>query len=344
LIRDRSTITGGSRLPFPLPRYVLRVAISMILEDEPEHRRLRTLVHKAFTPRALSKISGRVEEITHELLDKAEAQGTVDLMQAYSLPIPVTVIREMLGVDQSDMDDLSNSISALTDGLSGFTMLKTFLFDLPKASSFVETMIAKKRENPGDDILTALIQAEEDGERLSEDELVAMVFLLIIAGYETTVHLINNAVITLLTHQDQFERLRAEPELMDSAVEEILRFSGPIEGTKPFYPTEDIEYAGVTIPKGETVMPLLGAANRDPRQFENPNVFDIARTPNRHLGFSQGIHYCLGAPLARMETKIALKTLIDRNPNLKLAIPQEELKVQSFPAWVRHKAVPVILG
>lgn len=342
-VRNRGTITGGSRFPFPLPKFIQRIAVSMIVEDDPEHRRLRTLVHKAFTPRSLQKISERVEEITHELIDKA-GTGQVDLMQAYSLPIPVTVIREMMGVDATDMDDLRNSISALTDGLSGFTIFKTLVWDMPKATRFIKRMIDYKRANPADDILTGLIQAEEEGDRLSEEELIAMVYLLIIAGYETTVHLINNSVITLLNHPDQLERLRSEPDLMDSAIEELLRFSGPIEGTKPCYPTEDIEIAGVTIGKGETVMPLLGSANRDPRQFDNPNTFNIARTPNRHLGFSQGIHYCLGAPLARLETKAALTTLIERKPNLRLAVPSSELEIQSFPGWVRHKAVPVVLG
>lgn len=342
-VRNRSTITGGSRFPFPLPKFVQRIAVSMIVEDDPEHRRLRNLVHKAFTPRSLQKISARVEEITHELLDKA-GTGKVDLMEAYALPIPVTVIREMMGVDSADIDELRNSISALTDGLSGFTIFKTLVWDMPKSSRFIKRMIEHKRQNPSDDILTGLIQAEEDGDSLSEEELIAMVYLIIIAGYETTVHLINNSVITLLTHSDQLERLRLEPELMDSAVEEMLRFSGPIEGTKPSYASEDIEIAGVTIPKGETVIPLLGSANRDPRQFPNPDVFDIARSPNRHLGFSQGIHYCLGAPLARLETKLALTTLLERSPNLQLAIRPDELDVQNFPGWVRHKSVPVILG
>lgn len=192
--------------------------------------------------------------------------------------------------------------------------------------------------------VTGLIEAEEDGDRLSEDELVAMVFLLIVAGYETTVHLITNAVQTLLTHPEQLARLRAEPELIESAVEEVLRYNGPVHGTKPEYALEDVTLHGVTIPKGAVVMPLLGAANHDPAVFENPEVFDIARTPNRHLGFGQGIHYCLGAPLARLEARIALKTLFERNPNLRLAVRPEELKLQYIPGWHRHVSLPVVLG
>ncbi|MGB1250957.1 MAG: cytochrome P450, partial [Candidatus Promineifilaceae bacterium] len=216
-------------------------------------------------------------------------------------------------------------------------------WDMPKAVKFCRELVAKKRSNPKNDILTALIEAEEDGDKLTEDELVAMIFLLIIAGYETTVHLITNAVHTLLMHPEQLERLKAEPTLMGSTVEEVLRFNGPIHGTKMGYPKEDITLHGVTIPKGKPIMPLLGAANHDPSVFENPEVFDIARTPNKHLGFGQGIHYCLGAPLARMETITALRNLLARNPNLSLAIDPDKLEIQNFPGWHRLRSLPVKL-
>ncbi|MEM7345681.1 MAG: cytochrome P450, partial [Chloroflexota bacterium] len=223
-------------------------------------------------------------------------------------------------------------------------LVKTFAWDIPKAVKFCRDLIERKRANPQEDILTGLIQAEEDGDKLSEDELVAMLFLLIVAGYETTVHLITNGVQTLLTHPDQLQRLREDPTLMEIAVEEINRFNGPIQGTKLGYPTEDITLHGVTIPKGKSIMPLLGAANHDPTVFEKPEIFDVGRTPNRHLGFGQGIHYCLGAPLARIETRIALKNLIERNPNLRLAVSPEELKLQKIPGWHRYMNLPVRLG
>ena len=343
-VRNRTTATGGGRMPFPMPKSVTLMAQSMILEDEPEHRRLRNLVHKAFVPRALAKLEERIERLTHELLDKAEKQGTVDLMQAYSLPIPVTVISEMVGVSDEDMPKFMNSMKVLKDGFSGWNLLRTFIWDLPATVKFVRELIARKRANPQDDILSGLIQAEEEGDRLSEDELVSMVFLLIFAGYETTVHLITNGVLTLLQHPEQLARLRAEPELMESAVEEILRYNGPIHGTKPGYALENVTLHGVTIRKGSAVVPLLGAANHDPTVFENPERFDIERTPNKHLGFGRGIHYCLGAPLARMETKIALKNLLERNPNLRLAVQPEELVVQSVPLWHRYESLPVVLG
>lgn len=295
-VRNRTTATGGGRMPFPLPKSVQMLLDSMINVDEPEHRRLRNLVHKGFTPRRLAALDGRIEEITHQLLDKAEANGRMDLLEEFARPIPVTVIAEMVGVEQHEVPELSSFVDALTDGMSGFALAKTFTWDLPKGIKFARGLIGRKRANPADDILTALIEAEDEGERLTEDELIAMVFLLIIAGHETTYGLITNAVYTLLTHPDQLALLRDNPNLMDSAIEEILRYNGPIHGTKPEYATEDVLVGGVTIPKGAAMMPLLAAANRDPAIFENPDTFDITREKNRHLGFGMGIHYCLGAP------------------------------------------------
>jgi cytochrome P450 len=344
-VRDRTTVTGGTnRLPIPVPKAISLMAQSMILEDEPEHRRLRNLVHKAFTPRALARLEGRIERLTHELLDAVERQGTVDLMQTYALPIPVTVIKELVGIADEDMPRFRSGIKVLSEGFTGWNFLRTIVWDLPATVRFVRELIARKRADPGDDILTGLIQAEEAGQQLSDDELVSMVMLLILAGYETTVHLITNSVVSLLLHPEQLARLRAEPGLAGSAVEEVLRYSGPVQSTKPAYAAEDVTLHGVTIPKGAVVMPLLGAANHDPAVFERPEVFDIARTPNRHLGFGQGIHYCLGAPLARIETRIALTTLLERSPNLRLAVQPQELVLQPVPSWHRYAALPVVLS
>ncbi len=344
-VRNRATATGsGGKLPFPVPKSVALASQSMIIADEPEHRRLRNLVHKAFTPRSLARLESRIEQLTHQLLDELDTHGTVDLKQAYALPVPVTVISEMMGVSSEDMPKFIGSMRVLTTGFSGWSVVRALLWDLRKTTSFVRELIERKRQDPQDDILTALIQAEEDGEHLSEDELVSMVILLIVAGYETTVHLITNTVVALLQHPDQLARLREQPELMPSAIEEVLRFLSPVQGTKPMYPTEDIRLHGRTIPRGATVMPLLGAANRDPRTFADPDVFDIARTPNHHLGFGQGIHYCLGAPLARMEARIAVKNLLDRSPNLRLAVDPETLNIQRYPMWHRYDVLPVILG
>ncbi|MBV7338563.1 cytochrome P450 [Chloroflexi bacterium TSY] len=343
-VRNRATATGGRRSIIPMPKSVSTLMNSMMSEDEPEHRRLRNLVHKAFTPRKLANLEGHIETLTQELLDKAEKQGQVDLMETYARPIPMTVIAKMLGTDVDEVHQFAKFVHIITNGFSGFTIFRTILWNMPKISKFVRQLIERKRSHPADDILTGLIQAEEDGDRLSEDELVAMVFLLIAAGHSTTYNLIINSVYTLLMYPEQLTRLRAEPALIESAIEEVLRFNGPQHITSPEYASVDVTLHGVTIPKGSTVFSLLGAANHDPEAFVNPEDFDITRSPNRHLSFGMGIHHCLGASLARMETKIALNALLERNPNLRLAVAPDELELVVRPGWHQYKSMPVILG
>ena len=279
-VRNRGRARGKSNaspVPFPLPKSVSALARSMILEDNPEHRRLRNLVNKAFTPRAVERLSERVEELSHELLDGIERQGRVDLLEAYARPLPTRVIAEMVGLSKEDVDQFKNSMRVLTEGMTGLALLRTLAWDLRGTGKFIRGLIAKKRGDPGDDILSALIHAEEEGDRLSEDELVAMVFLLIVGGFETTLHLITNSVRTLIEHPDQLERLRGNPEFWESAVEELIRHRGPVHGTKLQYATEDVTLHGRTIKRGTPVIPLLAAANHDPRAFANPDDFDIAR-------------------------------------------------------------------
>ncbi len=346
--RNRGRALGkkpfASPLPVPLPRSIAVIAGSMIQQDDPEHRRLRNLVNQAFTKRAVGSLEGRVEALSHELLDRLEPQGRIDLLQTYGRQIPTRVIAEMLGIARDDMRQFEAGLRVLTEGLSGLAVVRTLLWDLRRTANLVRDIIARKRAAPADDMLSALIEAEEEGDRLSEDELVGMVFLLAIAGFETTMHLIGNSVRTLLEHPDTLERLRAEPALWDPAVEELVRYRGPVHGTKMQWAREDVTLHGVTIPKGTPVMPLLGAANHDPRAFEKPEVFDPTRSPNPHLGFGFGEHFCLGAQLARMETRVALRNLFDRNPGLGLAVDPSKLQVLPIPGWHRHAELPVALG
>jgi len=341
VLRNRSSATGGSRYPIPMPKSVKPLIESMIQEDDPNHRRLRELVRKAFRPQAIAQLEARIDAYSQELLDGLPAHGEFDLQSQYALPIPVRMISDMMGVSREAMPEFQKTVGVVTKGFTGWRMFRTLFFDLPDTVRYVRKLIREKRANPGDDILTGLIEAEDNGDRLTEDELVAMVFLLIIAGYETTVHLITNGVVTLLDHPEQLERLRANPDLIDTAVEEILRHRGPIHSTKPGYATEDIELHGVTIPKGKPIMPLFGAANHDPRVFAAPGTFDIARTPNRHLGFGHGVHFCLGAHLARAEARLALKNLFDRFPDLHLATERSSLVLQPMPGWHRYDGLPV---
>lgn len=342
-IRNRAAATGGSRYPFPIPGNLKFLTRNMILEDDPEHRRLRALVQKAFSPKALNDLQSRVEQDAHTLLDVCLARGECDLQQDYGLPIPERVIAAMLGVDPARLPEFRQGMRVLSDGLSGFSMLRTLFWDLRKAVNLVKTLIEQKRAHPGDDILTRLIEAEEDGEQLDEDELVSMVFLLIVAGFETTVHLISNGVLALIQHPEQQALLRAEPDLVGSAVEEMLRFCGPVHGTKMNYAAEDLELRGVHIPRGMPVMPLLGSANRDEQVFDLPDEFDIRRDPNKHLAFSQGNHFCLGAFLARMEAKVAFTTLLARTESIELAVPSETLHPSRMPGWHRYPHMPAIL-
>ena len=345
LVRNRTTATGGgSRLPFPIPKSVSVLMESMIQEDDPNHRRLRELVRKAFQPQAIKTLEERIEGYSDELLGGLDKNSGFELQNDYARHIPERMIADMVGIGHDQMPQFRSLMGSLSEGFSGLRILRTFILDMPKHLRFVREIVREKKTNPGEDILTHLIFAEEDGDRLSEDEVVAMVFLLVIAGFETTVHLITNGVHTLLQHPDQLEILRADPSLWASAVEEILRHRGPVQGTKPGWATEDIELHGVTIPKGKPIMPLLGAANHDPRKFDNPLSFDITRSPNHHLGFSHGIHYCLGAHLARAEARIGLRKLFERFPNLDFAVDSNELELQNLPGWHRYKQMPLSTG
>ncbi len=339
----RSYNTAGKKLPFFLPKVFETLSESMIRKDAQDHRRLRNLVQKAFTPRALKRLDARVEALTHELLDGLAGRRSFDLKQAYALPVPTTVVSEMMGVGADEMTAFARGVNKLVTGFSGIKILKTLYWDVPKLEHLMRDLIARKRKLPDDDILTGLIAAEEEGDRLSEEELLSMAFTLITAGFETTVHLITNGVVELLRHPDQLARLRADPSLYDSAIEEILRFCGPAEQTKPGFATEEIELHGVTIPKGSPVVPLIGAANRDPAMFENPEVFDIGRTPNRHLAFGHGVHFCLGAHLARMETKIALRALLERYDDLRFVDGQAPEPSLRSP-FHSYESLPVQVG
>ena len=339
--RNLTQINGGRRIPFPVPKSIEMLALSMIVEDDPEHRRLRNLVQKAFAPKSLAAMQGDMENMAHTLMDAALAKGSVDLQKEYALHIPSAVIARMIGIEYEEMPRFQNSMRVLSSGLSGWSILRTMFWDLRKTVGFLRELIARKRRDPGDDILSRLIEAEENGDQLSENELLSMLFLLIVAGYETTVHLISNGVITLLEHPHELARLRANPELAGSAVEEILRYLPPVQGTKMNFARQDIEIAGVMIRQGEPVMPLLGSANRDPAMFPEPDVFDITRDSSKHLSFSQGNHFCLGAFLARMEAKVALQVLLERSANLRLAVPSSDLQVAAVPGWHRYTALPV---
>lgn len=341
IMRNRSNATGGSQFPFPVPRSVKPIVQSMIQEDDPQHRRLRELVRRGFRPQEIERLESRIDSYSHELLDSLGNMNEFDLQSQYALQIPTRMISDMLGIPREAMPKFQAMLTTLTSGFSGLRMFRSLFLDLPDAVSFVRELVREKRDNPGDDILTGLIEAEDNGDRLTEDELVAMVFLLTVAGYETTVHLITNGVLTLLQHPSELEKLKNDPTLIDSAVEEIMRHRSPVHMTKPNYTSESITLHGVTIPRGKPVVPLFGAANHDPRVFDNPGEFDITRSPNRHLGFGHGIHFCLGAHLARAEARLAIRNLFARFPDLNLAVDESALELVPMPGWHRYDGLPV---
>lgn len=336
----------GPAMAAGLPEHIRMMSEeSLIMKDGAEHKRLRALVAKPFTPKVIERLGERVRALATERLDALAGQDVLDLRQEYALPIPFTVIAEMVGVDEADRARFQLGVTAMLSDFEGTREdWDTKIRDLV---GFVRELVDRKRAEPAEDILTGLVQAEEDGDRLSKDELVAMVFTLIVAGYETTFNLITNAVVTLLDHPEDLARLREAPEdtaLWRSAVEEIVRFAGPIGGTKPATAVEDITWYGQTVPAGSAVIPLLGSANRDPAAFDEPDRFDISRTPNHHLGFGHGPHFCLGSNLARMEARVAVQVLLARHPEISLAVPRDELAFEPMPLWTRYQQLPVHLG
>jgi cytochrome P450 len=299
---------------------------NMLDLDPPDHTRLRALVHKAFTPRLIEQMRERVQGLTDELLENVQARGHMDLIRDYALPVPTTIIAEMLGVPVQDRHKFHRWSNALMSAASSsWEMVKA----VPNAWAlmrYLRKIIHKRRANPQDDLVSALARAEEAGDTLSEDELLAMVFLLLVAGHETTVNLIGNGTLALLEHPDQMARLRNDPALIRPAVEELLRYTSPVEMATERYAREDVTMAGITIPRGEMVFAVLASANRDERQFTNADSLDITREPNKHLSFGLGTHFCLGASLARLEGQIAIGTLLRRFADVRLTVAPGALR------------------
>ncbi|EKX65747.1 cytochrome P450 [Streptomyces ipomoeae] len=318
---DKRNATPGGYHGLALPPALDANLLNM---DPPDHTRIRRLVSKAFTPRRIALLREPMRKTADLLLDAIAPHGHADLITSYAAPLPITVICELLGVAPHDRQDFRSWTDAL---------IAPDPAQLDKAKGAVRSMLAfftqllaDKRAAPADDLLSALIAVRDDEDRLSEDELMSLAFLILFAGYENTVHLIGNAVLALLSHPDQLAALRADPSRLTSAVEELARYDGAAPLAIRRFPTEDITIGGVTIPAGETVLLSLAAAHRDPSRFADPDRLDLGRDATGHLALGHGIHYCLGAPLARMETEIALAALFERFPGLALDVPLDELR------------------
>ncbi len=323
------------------PNFFYIMDNNMLAMDAPDHTRLRALVHKVFTPARIEQMRLRLQQLADELLDKAAKNKHFDLIEHYALPIPLITICEVLGIPAVDIDKIQHwkkslmaSVSQPLQRLRKFSSFIAFL-------NYIRHLCHRRRVNPQDDLISALAKADENGEMLTDEELQGMVILLLVAGHETAVSLISSGTLALLEHPDQFDLLRHNPALIKSATEELLRYYPPIETATDRYAREDVTIEGVTIPRGGHVRAVIASANRDPSHFDNPDILDLTRDNNKHLSFGQGIHYCIGAPLARLEGHIAFNTLLARMPNLRLDVPVESLQWRSGLTFRRLETLPV---
>ena len=339
-------MTVAERAALPEPPALLRLLSHHMLNlDGDDHDRLRGLVNKAFTARMVEQMHSRVETVAHELLHAIHHRGQADLIEAFALPLPIIVIAELLGIPAKDRHRFrawSNALVAPTADISRTSKkaakTRQLMADLV---AYLRDIFAARRAHPADDLITSLLAAEEAGDVLSEDELFAMILLLIVVGHETTVNLIGNGVLALLQHPDQLARLRDDRGLLPTAVEEILRYDCPVERAPMRFAAADVLVGDTLIRRGDAVSLVLGSANRDERQFVDAGCFDISRDPNRHLAFGLGLHYCLGAPLARLEGRIALAALLDRLSNLALAVAPDALRWRTNPIMRGVQRLPI---
>ncbi|WP_054706283.1 cytochrome P450 [Bacillus sp. JCM 19041] len=302
------------------------IAQSMLFVDPPDHRRLRSLVQRGFTPKTIGRLKGRIEEIAREQALLMQEKERVDFIEAYAFPIPIIVICELLGIPSEDRLDFQRWSNVMVEFSDEPTFNEEFQAAMVEFHQYLEKLIGAKREQPKDDLLSDLIQAEEGGERLTVRELYGVIMLLIVAGHETTVNLIANGVLALLTHPDQLSKLKEDPSLTAQAVEELLRYNGPVEFSTDRWARESFEFMGQQVNKGDHVLVSLASADNDSTVFENPEKLDITREKSPHLAFGKGIHFCLGAPLARLEGEIAIRVLFETYPNLSLDAELSDLE------------------
>jgi cytochrome P450 len=305
---------------------------SILNTDPPRHRQLRSLVTQAFTPRAVALLTPRIKEIVHELLDKVAATGRMDVIQNLSYPLPVIVIAEMLGVPTDDRAQFKRWSDSIVDA-SGDVGMQA----IKEMNGYFREVIAQRRAQPQDDLISGLVAAGIDGEKLTERELLSFCVILLVAGNVTTTNLIGNAILCFDEHPQVMDQLREDPSLLPEAIEEVLRYRSPVQRLVRMA-TADTIIGGKEIKEGQVVVPCLGSANRDEAQFPDPDVFDIRRTPNRHVAFGHSIHFCIGAPLARLETKIALTVLLERFNNIQRV---RDIPLEGVAGFYGVKSLPI---
>jgi cytochrome P450 len=338
---------GSSFLLKHLPKMFRLLTSSMVYKDDPDHARLRRLVNKAFTPRMVQQMSTEIERIVDRLLTGLEARQdeTIDLVAEVATPLPLSVISAMLGVGDAERDRFHHLLERFVNGLGSGSALEAVMA-IPTARKLYAVLCEladQRRAEPDDGLITALLQASEDGDRLSTEEVMAMIFLLMLAGHDTTANLIGSSILTLMDHPEQAERMREDAALIPSAVEELLRFTTPVPCGAARTLLQDVEVAGTTIPTGSRVLGMIISANRDESVFDRPDELDLGRDPNRHLTFAFGKHFCLGNQLARMEGQVAIGELVRRFPGMRLAVPREQLRYKPVQALRGLRSLPLTL-
>ncbi len=341
-----STLTAEERagLPAAPPLYQL-LTHHMLNADGATHARLRALVNQAFAARMVEQMETQIQAIAEQLIDRVEPQGGMELIGDFALPFAVEVIGTMLGVAERDHRRLAawSHVLVAPSASSERNQAKTARLRrvMEDFVGYLQQLCDARRRTPQADLITSLLAAEEAGDRLSRDELYSMVLLIVVVGHETSVHLIGNAVRNLLQTRRDWERLRTTPAAIPQAIEELIRYDGPVERATMRFAAEDITLHGQTIRRGDAVSLVLAAAHRDACAFAGPDCLELDRPENRHLGFGLGVHYCLGAPLARLEARVALATLLRRLPSLALAVPADQLRWHTNPILRGVKRLPV---
>lgn len=324
-IKDKEKLSGEARDLYFRVNELSHLTQHMLNADPPAHSRLRALVAKAFTPRRVEELRPRISAMVNRVLDEVQGKGSMDLLEEFALPMPVTVIAELLGIPPEDHARFRHWVQIMFAPPVGgdFEPLRRMAREF---QAYLQDFLAQRKASPRDDLTSALLAAEEQGDQLSGPELLSMVFLLLTAGHETTAHLVSNGVWALLRHPEQLERLRANPWLIESAVDEMLRYCSPVKNSTSRFALQDTEFGGERIPAQEMIVASLLSAHHDPAQFPEPDRFDLERMPNRHIGFGGGIHFCLGGPLAKVEATIAIPLLLERLPRLRFAVEPSTLR------------------